>query len=856
MRGLRKGLSGLLALVMVLSLLPVFPAWGADGYSNVTAVIEAPERVTVEDDPFMVSVKLQNIPKIGIAEVVLYYDPDVVEPVTAAGNPLSYNRDEASGDQIARLTQMKKAMIESEYVTNRLLTPIGERGSGINNTRGLINYSLRVEDFTLDVELPENEIELMQIRFKPKAPGIPKFRFAAYGRSPHYMAGNLSGVSFSSLDSDGVRRPMNYVIPDSVVEGSYSTLNNVILKPKDNKLALNSYLNLDVTRAPESATDQKLVMFTLDSSIALVDTATLEIRPLKIGETEVYAIPASAPMFRRNYTLDTPLEPEADSSYDWASIEVVESHATDPIPDPSIRGVLLKESEITLEVGATQSVDINFIPADTKETAVNVESSDESYVSAEVKDGKLELTALKEGVSTVTVTSRVNSAYSADVKVTVTKATSTATPPASSTPSSSPITGIPGGQPATKTLPPLPSEGPSMVRTLADYVEYLPNVSSPDEDGLVTLLYEHDSIMDGFRRATSSKKPFYLNAQYNSKNGLMLVLPSQSLILANENHVEQLNIMTSFGKCSIRLADLVRAMDSQNIVASQLNIKIQTADAPEELVASAQLAENQLYTVIPHVDDKELTDKDLSGVFTLELTYDGDGDNQTIALVTEGAEKPEPVPGTTYIRSQDKFVFSPSKFGSFAIVKGEGSQPLFPDLADAEWSREFVEQLAAQGIVSGNNEGNFEPNRNITRAEFVKMLVGALGILDTAATCDFSDVADSSAWFYPYVASAAKHGITEGYDDGSFGVNNSITREEVATMAYRAAVAQNRTIPQVNERASFADEPSISGWALEAVGAMQMAGFLSGKGDNQFAPQDNATRAESAKIIFNIYELK
>lgn len=179
---------------------------------------------------------------------------------------------------------------------------------------------------------------------------------------------------------------------------------------------------------------------------------------------------------------------------------------------------------------------------------------------------------------------------------------------------------------------------------------------------------------------------------------------------------------------------------------------------------------------------------------------------------------------------------------------------IFSDLDGFEWATDAIVALAEKKIINGKGDFKFAPGDNITRAELAKMLVAAFidpnngGV--QAADCDFIDVAKDD-WAYLYIGAAAKAGFVNGYEDGSFKGGEFITREDAALMIYRAAnadmVAFNNEI--VNH---FYDEESISDYAVEAVNSMYNQGFINGTGDGMFTPKNNATRAEIAKIIYNV----
>jgi len=175
----------------------------------------------------------------------------------------------------------------------------------------------------------------------------------------------------------------------------------------------------------------------------------------------------------------------------------------------------------------------------------------------------------------------------------------------------------------------------------------------------------------------------------------------------------------------------------------------------------------------------------------------------------------------------------------------------FADLVN-HWSEKDVTKLANKLIVEGTGAGKFEPNRDVTRAEFAAMIVRALG-LEATEKAPFSDVADS-AWYAEAVAAAAEYGIVNGYTDGTFRPNNKITRQELAAMVVRAQkLAGKEVVLSGAEVASllsgYKDAGKIGAWARTELAAAIKAEIVKGRSSNTIAPTATATRAEAAVMI-------
>lgn len=119
---------------------------------------------------------------------------------------------------------------------------------------------------------------------------------------------------------------------------------------------------------------------------------------------------------------------------------------------------------------------------------------------------------------------------------------------------------------------------------------------------------------------------------------------------------------------------------------------------------------------------------------------------------------------------------------------------------------------------------------------------------------NFTDVNDGD-WFAEAVAWAYAAGITSGVSETSFAPDECITREQAATFIVRFAEYINCILTEAAEAAEFADAESVSEWAKNSVKLMQAAGIISGKENNMFAPNDETTRAETAKMLILMMEI-
>lgn len=177
----------------------------------------------------------------------------------------------------------------------------------------------------------------------------------------------------------------------------------------------------------------------------------------------------------------------------------------------------------------------------------------------------------------------------------------------------------------------------------------------------------------------------------------------------------------------------------------------------------------------------------------------------------------------------------------------------FADVA-AHWSRDDVNDLASRLVVNGTTAAAFEPNRVVTRAEFVSILTRGLGLHAAQGTTDAAantDVPDGS-WYADAVRIAASYGIAGGYKDGTFKPGASITRQEAMSMLARAmrlaglASGSGRTPGET--LSAFADAGGVGAWARDAVASVVDAGLAQGA-NGKLNPGAGITRAETAAMV-------
>ncbi|MHA6484864.1 S-layer homology domain-containing protein [Paenibacillus sp. strain BS8-2] len=172
----------------------------------------------------------------------------------------------------------------------------------------------------------------------------------------------------------------------------------------------------------------------------------------------------------------------------------------------------------------------------------------------------------------------------------------------------------------------------------------------------------------------------------------------------------------------------------------------------------------------------------------------------------------------------------------------------YTDIA-GHWAEASILKASEQGWITGYEDGTFRPQRQVTRAEFVAMLVRALDLpIPSPPQPSFADHGSIPQWAIGYAAAAKEAGLVEGYADGNFQGNKPISRTEMAVLIVRAEGVK----PRLGGLLQFVDTEQIPAWARPYIAEAVERGWVKGVGGNRFAPLAQATRAESAHLILTI----
>ena len=189
-------------------------------------------------------------------------------------------------------------------------------------------------------------------------------------------------------------------------------------------------------------------------------------------------------------------------------------------------------------------------------------------------------------------------------------------------------------------------------------------------------------------------------------------------------------------------------------------------------------------------------------------------------------------------------------------IVGSAADLPFTDVKADAWYYEAVQYVYEKELFAGVTTTTFEPNAPMTRAMLVSVLWRLEGRPEASGVNPFSDVQDGK-WYTSGVLWAASKEIVSGFPNGTFAPDDSITREQMASLIMRYATYKGIELVQGASLDSFVDADKVQGWSKEAVAWAVAAGIISGnkQGDvYTLAPQASATRAQVASILMRFIE--
>lgn len=293
-------------------------------------------------------------------------------------------------------------------------------------------------------------------------------------------------------------------------------------------------------------------------------------------------------------------------------------------------------------------------------------------------------------------------------------------------------------------------------------------------------------------------------------------------------------------------------------VKVQISISVPTADALKRI---EMLAANEKLTLVAQPLDftvkvtyagktVELTKFNTYVERTIPLADGVDLKKITTGLVLEAGGTFRHVPTQIVAIDGKHFAKIHSLTNSTYFVVQDPQN--FKDVA-THWAKDIVNEMASRKVINGVGDDLFNPNLEITRAEFAAIIVRGLGLKLESGTTSFADVKVSD-WYNDAVQTAYSYKLINGFEDGAFHPTDKITREQAMSIIAKAMVITDLKTKLPAKEASellsiYTDANEASDWAKSGIADSLQAGIITGRSGNVLAPQAFITRAEVAAII-------
>ena len=201
----------------------------------------------------------------------------------------------------------------------------------------------------------------------------------------------------------------------------------------------------------------------------------------------------------------------------------------------------------------------------------------------------------------------------------------------------------------------------------------------------------------------------------------------------------------------------------------------------------------------------------------------------------------------------EKWQFSEPVTANLCLYAGWESevdeQPMpFEDIETDDWYYDSVRYVYKNGLMNGVGDTAFAPDTETSRAMAVTILWRMEGSPIVQTPMQFADVA-AGQWYTEAVRWASSEDIVKGYSAAEFGVNDTITREQLAAILYRYAAYKGHDVSSDTDMEVFHDAAAVSTWALDAMKWSVGSGLIQGTGDDTLHPAGFATRAQTAAIL-------
>jgi hypothetical protein len=327
-------------------------------------------------------------------------------------------------------------------------------------------------------------------------------------------------------------------------------------------------------------------------------------------------------------------------------------------------------------------------------------------------------------------------------------------------------------------------------------------------------------------------------------------LPASFLTSGDAN--KRIELRTTIATVTIP-GNMLDAADAYGAQTASLTIAAGDRSKLQEDV-QAQIGDRPIIELTLKVDGKPAVWSNENAPVTVSVPYTPteeeleDPEHITVWYI-DGSGKAVAVPNGRYDPETGKVTFVATHFSQYAIAYVHKT---FSDLNDVVWAKKPIEVMASKGIINGTSIDTFSPSEDITRADYLVLLVRTLE-LTAEFESTFDDV-EPGTYYYEAVGIAKKLNITTGVGNNRFNPKETISRQDMMVLTARALEKHKNlyTSGELTVLDKFSDKDDIAGYAINNIATLVKENLIEGTGD-KIQPKSFTTRAEAAVFLYRIY---
>ncbi|BBI35491.1 hypothetical protein KCTCHS21_48900 [Cohnella abietis] len=343
-----------------------------------------------------------------------------------------------------------------------------------------------------------------------------------------------------------------------------------------------------------------------------------------------------------------------------------------------------------------------------------------------------------------------------------------------------------------------------------------------------------------------------VEANTDGKN-IAIEIPREALRQMMETTKADLKVATSFATILFNpnaVASINNSSSVENIIISIR--KVDKSSLSENI--QAKVGDRPVYDFLIKMGSTEVSEFGNNNNILIDIPYApkaGEKNNAIVVYYIDNIGALKTI-RSKYDPATGNVTFNASHFSEYVVGYNE---MIFSDVAVNSWYSEAIDFISARGIVNGVGDRKFVPDNNITRADFLIMVMNSYGIkLDTSVTDNFSDA--GSKYYSNYLGTAKYLGLVSGLADNKYEPEALISRQDMVVILHRVLDNLSELPMNTSGKAmgSFKDANDVAGYAKAPMKLFTEAGILTGFGINLF-PKATATRAQAAQVLYNLLSI-